>query len=40
MNFQQALEKYYNEVYELYRSIVNISSQSYDKDGVDQKIGL
>ncbi len=38
MNFQQALEKYYSEVYELYRNIVNISSQSYDKDGVD-KVG-
>ena len=38
MNFQQALEKYYSEVYELYRNIVNISSQSYDKEGVD-KVG-
>lgn len=38
MNFKQALEKYYSEVYELYRNIVNISSQSYDKDGVD-KVG-
>lgn len=38
MNFKQALDKYYSEVFELYRSIVNISSQSYDKEGVD-KVG-
>ena len=38
MNFKQALEKHYSEVYELYRKIVNISSQSYDKEGVD-KVG-
>ena len=36
MNFKQALEKHYSEVYELYREIVNISSQSYDKEGVDE----
>lgn len=38
MNFQQALEKHYSEVYSLYRDIVNISSQSYDKEGID-KVG-
>ena len=38
MNFKQALEKHYSEVYELYRNIVNTSSQSYDKEGVD-KVG-
>ncbi len=36
MNFKQALEKHYSEVYKLYRKIVNISSQSYDKEGVDE----
>ncbi len=36
MNFQQALDKHFCEVFELYRDIVNISSHSCDKKGIDE----
>jgi len=36
MDFNEALDCHYHEVYELYREIVSISSQSADKAGVDR----